>query len=180
MHIAKQKRKENIVEYILYLFQIEDLIRAFQLDMNLIESQLIAKYQVDDSLRTEIISWYQNLVLMMEKEGIQQKGHFQFLQNLIQDLNEFHLRLLDTETDENYITKFQSVAGLATELKTKNTTATNDIQRSLDAIYGFLLLKMQKREITNETTEAVKRLSIWLNLLSKLYKDFEENKLDLE
>jgi len=30
MIAAQQKRKENIVEYILYIYQIEDLIRAFQ------------------------------------------------------------------------------------------------------------------------------------------------------
>jgi hypothetical protein len=50
----------------------------------------------------------------------------------------------------------------------------------LDAIYGFLLLKMQKKEITEETTEAIKRISNWLGILSKLFKDFESNVLEFE
>ena len=33
MIIAKQKRKENISEYLLYMWQVEDLIRANHLDM---------------------------------------------------------------------------------------------------------------------------------------------------
>ena len=48
MLVAKQKRKENISEYILYLYQIEDMIRAMQFDMNRIELQLIPEYKVDE------------------------------------------------------------------------------------------------------------------------------------
>jgi hypothetical protein len=48
MLTAKQKRKENIVEYILYLFQVEDLIRALQLKIPAIEKHLVAQYQADE------------------------------------------------------------------------------------------------------------------------------------
>jgi len=41
-------------------------------------------------------------------------------------------------------------------------------------------LKIQKKEITDETTEAIKRLSGWLGLLAKLFKDFEAGSLELE
>jgi len=180
MLIAQQKRKENIVEYILYLVQIEDLIRAFQFNIINIEKQLVSQYQVDEKTKQEIADWYKNLVLMMEKEGIQQKGHFQFLTNLINDLNEFHLKLMEVGIDKEYISEFQAISGLITELNLKNSNEKNDLQISFDAIYGFLLLKMQKKEITAETTEAIKRLSAWLSLLSKLFKDFESGDLELE
>ncbi len=62
----------------------------------------------------------------------------------------------------------------------KGNSAKNDVQTSLDAVYGFLLLKMQKKEITEETTEAIKRLSSWLATLSGLFKDFESGDLDFE
>ena len=42
MIIAKQKRKENIAEYLLYMWQIEDLIRANNFDMDLIRRTVIA------------------------------------------------------------------------------------------------------------------------------------------
>ena len=34
MFIASQKRKENIAEYLLYMWQIEDMIRANNLDID--------------------------------------------------------------------------------------------------------------------------------------------------
>lgn len=178
MLVAQQKRKENIAEYILYLYQIEDLIRAFRLDIELIEKQLVSNYQVDDKIKHEILDWYKNLLVMMEKEGIVKTGHLQFLTNLIHDLNEFHVKLLSSETDQIYVQTFQAVAGLITELKQKNKQANNDVQICLDAIYGYLLLKIQKKEITEETVEAVKRLSSWLGALSKLFKRYEAGDLE--
>ena len=180
MLTAQQKRKENITEYILYLYQIEDLIRAFQFSILSIETNLVSQYRVDDKTKQEISAWYKNLVVMMEKEGVQEKGHLQFLTNLINDLNEFHLKLMETGINTEYISEFQSVSGLITELNLKGNAVKNDVQISLDAIYGFLLLKMQKKEITDETTEAIKRLSTWLGLLSKLFKDFESGDLEFE
>ncbi len=173
MLVAKQKRKENIAEYILYLYQVEDLIRAFQLDMDVIKNQLVSRYDAGEEIKKEIADWYKNLVLMMEKEDIKEAGHLQFLNNLINELNEFHLKLLETETDKLYVSVFQAVAGLVTELKQKNPAAINDVQVAIDGVYGYLLLKIQNKAITNETKNAVMRLSQWLSHLSKLFKDFE-------
>jgi len=177
MLIAKKKRKKNIAEYILYLYQIENLIRAFNLDIDLIERELVSKYKADDNTKNEILNWYKNLVLMMEKEGITQSGHLQFLTNLIDDVYEVHLKLMDSETDALYTQNFKAIAGLITELKQKNKQADNDVQVSLDAIYGYLLLKMQNKAVTDETKEAVKRLSNWLGLLSGMFKKYESGEL---
>ena len=34
MLIAQKKKKENIAEYILYLFQIEDIVRSFKFNLD--------------------------------------------------------------------------------------------------------------------------------------------------
>jgi hypothetical protein len=178
MLIAQQKRKENLAEYILYLYQVEDLIRAFKLDMQLINENLVERYRADEAVKPEISAWYEYLTAMMEKEGKQENGHLQFLTNLVNDLYEFHLRLMHTEADPMYVSVFKAVAGLVNELKQKNPGAENDVQVAIDGIYGYLLLKIQKKEITPETGEAVKRLSQWLANLSKLFKDFESGDLE--
>lgn len=180
MLIAKQKRKENIAEYILYLYQVEDLIRAFKLDMDMIEQRLVSSYKADDKTKAEITDWYTNLVLMMEREQIREKGHLQFLKNLIDDLDDFHLKLMESRKDALYVQTFQTVAGLITELKQKNPDAKNDVDLGITAIYGFLLLKMQQKQISVDTTEAIKRISKWLGDLSKLYRDFESGDLSFE
>lgn len=180
MFTAKQKRKENIAEYILYLFQVEDLIRACNLNMEIIEKQLIPHYHAGSVTSSEISDWYKNLVMMMEKEGIREKGHLQFLVNLMNELNEFHLKLMETRKVPEYVQTYVSVAGLITELKIKSNVLSNNIFISLEAVYGYLLLKIQKKEITPETQEAMVVIVGWLNQLSALYKDYEEEKLELE
>lgn len=179
MLVARQKRKENIAEYILYLYQVEDLIRAFQLDMNVINKNLVPRYKVDEKTAKDISDWYENLVVMMEKEGKQKNGHLQFLINLVNDLHEFHLRLIQTDAEPMYVSVYKAVAGLVNELKQKNPTAGNEVQVAIDGIYGYLLLKIQKKEITPETQDAVKRMSTWLSHLSKLFKDFESGDLEI-
>ncbi|MBQ1485634.1 MAG: DUF4924 family protein, partial [Muribaculaceae bacterium] len=51
MIIAKQKRQENIAEYLLYLWQVEDLLRACNLDIDKVEKAVIGRYDVDDKTR---------------------------------------------------------------------------------------------------------------------------------
>lgn len=179
MLVAQKKRKENIAEYILYLYQIEDLIRAFNLDMDLIKSNIINRYQVDLNTAEEISAWYENLIIMMKKEGRQEKGHLQFLHNLVTDFYDFHLRLLANEVDPSYIAAHQSVKGLLLELRQKNVNAENDVQTALDGIYGYLLLKIQQKEVSPDTVQAMKQLSSWLSILSKHYRDFESGDLQL-
>ena len=57
MIVAKQKRKENIAEYLLYMWQVEDLIRANQFDIDSIRRTVIAQYDQPDDVKEEIAGW---------------------------------------------------------------------------------------------------------------------------
>ena len=60
MFTASQKRKENIAEYLLYMWQIEDLIRANDLDMDKIKANVIDRYTtLTDNQRKEMAEWYE-------------------------------------------------------------------------------------------------------------------------
>lgn len=74
MYIASQKRKENIAEYLLYMWQIEDPIRANGLDLDKIKSNVIDKYQLSEPQIKEMTEWYESLIDMMRRENVQQKG----------------------------------------------------------------------------------------------------------
>ena len=54
MYIAQRKRKENIAEYILYLWQLEDLLRALQFSPEAIYSQLVQKSELDEAKKQEV------------------------------------------------------------------------------------------------------------------------------
>ena len=48
MIIAQKKRKENIAEYLLYMWQVEDLIRAAGVSPEGVEQLLLPRYDVDE------------------------------------------------------------------------------------------------------------------------------------
>lgn len=78
MFIAHKLRKENICEYLLYMWQIEDLIRAFNLNIDTINERIISNYPVkDEAERKSLYEWYESLIEMMRLENIQEKGHLQ-------------------------------------------------------------------------------------------------------
>lgn len=179
MFVARKKRKENIAEYILYMFQVEDLIRAFKFDMKLIEEQLVSRYDVDDNQYDEIVGWYANLVAMMIKEGAADAGHMQFLTNLINDLNEFHLKVIKEQASPEYIGFFNSNIGLINEFRLKGNASANDVEICLNGIYGYLLLKIQNKDISEGTEQAVKQFGKLMGLLSAMYKKYEEGDFEL-
>ena len=68
MDIAQAKRKENIAEYILYLWQLEDLLRAMQFSPEAIYSQLVAPRKIDESIKHDFLIWYMDIVNLLRKE----------------------------------------------------------------------------------------------------------------
>ena len=86
MIIASQKRKENIAEYLLYMWQIEDIIRANNLDITSITRNVIDHYQLNEEQRLNMIEWYESLIDMMRREGVEKVGHLQLTRNVISQL----------------------------------------------------------------------------------------------
>lgn len=63
MFIASQKKKENIAEYVLYMWQIEDIIRANNLNIESITANIIDKFtSLTDKQRQDLIEWYDSLI----------------------------------------------------------------------------------------------------------------------
>ena len=75
MIIAREKRTTNIAEFILYMWQVEDLIRASGFDIDEIEKNIISRYRQSREILFEIRDWYSGLIQSMKEEGIEKKGH---------------------------------------------------------------------------------------------------------
>ena len=86
MIIAQQKRKENIAEYLLYMWQIEDLIRANNLDIENIAQNIVAKFSLTEEQQKQMIEWYESLIDMMRREDVIKSGHLQLNKNVILQL----------------------------------------------------------------------------------------------
>ena len=94
MYISQQLKKKNIAEYLLYMWQVEDLIRANGCDMERIRKNIIEPYAATDEQKKELARWYEDLINMMQQEGVLEKGHVQINKNIIVWLTDLHLRLL--------------------------------------------------------------------------------------
>lgn len=178
MIIAQEKRKTNLAEYILYMWQIEDLIRAYKFDINLISEAVLQHFNIPEEKQIEVKDWYENLIEMMKIEKIEEKGHLQIIKNNIEELFDFHLHLLNNKKDNAYIALFQKSAGYIAEFKTKSqaTDDDNDIELCLTALYGILMLRLQKKEISKDTLAAISSFSEMIASLTAKYKAFEEDK----
>lgn len=180
MIIAKEKRFTNIAEYILYMWQIEDLIRAYNFDFEEIEKNIIAKYDQPADIKEEIKHWYIGLIEMMTSENIIKSGHLQLINTTINDLYAFHLQLLNKKNERKYSEVYKlaktNIAEFQDKLEQKDN---NEIYTCLTGLYAILLMRLQKKEIFKETEIAIQTFSDLLAHLSIKYKMFEEGKFDI-
>ncbi|MBN1768297.1 MAG: DUF4924 family protein [Prolixibacteraceae bacterium] len=180
MIIAEEKKKKNITEYILYMWQIEDLIRALKFDMKQINEKLVAQYQVEEEKRNEISLWYENLVLMMKKEQKQTAGHLQFLVNTVNDLNLFHKAIILEQADAGYTRLYNDIKPDLELVRQKSGNQHNDIEVALNTLYLILMLKMNQKEVSEGTQQAVWKFGNFMAYLSKLHQSHEAGDLELE
>lgn len=175
MIIAQQKRKENIAEYLLYMWQIEDIIRAYKLDIDLIDSNLISKYGVNDETRQEVRDWYESLIKMMELENVRESGHLQINKNVIIRLADLHQELLKSPKFPEYGAEFYKTLPYIVELRSKaGENKAGELETCFNALYGTLMLRLQGKEVSEGTMQAVTQISRFLALLSSFYKKNEE------
>ena len=73
MFIAQEKKKNNILEYILYMWQVENIIRACQFDIELIQSNVIAQLGLTDNDKDLVKEWYLDLIRQMKSQNLKQR-----------------------------------------------------------------------------------------------------------
>lgn len=178
MLIAQQKRKENIAEYLLYMWQVEDLLRACQLDDERIEQLLVSRFANMTSDLGAVRQWYLELRDMMLSEGHREHGHLQLNANLLADLTELHQRLLSQGEDAIYTSCFYSTLPYIVELRAhEGQEKLGEIETCFTALYGLMLLRMQQREVSEQTRVAIQQISKFIALLSEKYKAWKSGEL---
>lgn len=180
MLIAKKLKEENIAEYLLYMWQIEDIIRANKLDIDIIDKQIISGFEQPQNVKNEIREWYENLIDMMRREDVVEKGHLIINKNVISELTELHNRLLKSPQETEYTEAYYKTLPFIVELRSKTQDKnTPELETCLAALYGFLLMRLQKKDISGETQSALSQISSFLRLLSLKYKEYKVGKLDI-
>ena len=181
LFISRELRKKNIAEYLLYMWQVEDLLRANELSMEKIRTTLVEPYGLDDTKSAELYQWYENLADMMRQEGIKEKGHLQINKNVIINLTDLHLRLLKSPKVPFYSAAYYKALPFIVEFRTKSDGRDKtELENCFDALYMMWLMKLQKRELNEETLKATSEISKFISMLSLYFKEEEEGRLDLD
>ena len=169
MFTATQRKKENIAEYLLYMWQIEDLIRANDLDMDKIEKNIIEQYTgLTDEQRRDLYEWYESLIDMMRRENVTTSGHLQINRNILNQLVQLHQTLLSDPEFPEYTAEFYRTLPYIVELRAKaGENRTGEIETCFTALYGMLLMRLRKQNITPETTDAIHVISRFIALLAR-------------
>ena len=154
MIIANAKRHENIAEYLLYMWQVEDIIRACNLDIDLIDEKIISRYGLDEKGRHEVREWYDGLIR----------------------LNDLHRALLHSTKYAEYGAEFYKTLPFIVELRAKMPPdqQTDELETCFNALYGTMLLRMQGKDITPRTAEAINQISHFIGTLAAYFKRDEE------
>ena len=178
MIIASQKRKENIAEYLIYMWQIEDMIRANNLDLEKIERNIIDRYEISAEQHKAMLEWYESLIDMMRRENVTETGHLQLNKNIIIQLADLHTRLLKDVRFQEYTAEFYKTLPFIVELRAKAGNEKNgEIETCFNAIYGMFMLRLQGKELTADTANAMKQISRFLAILAHYYKLDSEDRL---
>lgn len=172
MITASEKKRENIAEYLLYMWQIEDLIRANGLDMDRIRENIIDHYSsLTDQQRKEMTEWYESLIDMMRREGVAEKGHLQLNKNVLIQLEDLHRRLMADPEFATYSNEYYKTLPYIVELRAKaGDLKADELETCFNALYGILMLRLQGKEISKDTLAATAQISRFLAILSHYYK----------
>ena len=146
-----KSKKENIAEYILYLWQMEDYLRAFPQN-------------------AEATPELHDLNEMMHREGIVDGGHLALANNALAELIDLHTTLLNE--DAMYRAAIIRLQPSLNLLKAKTDRPTmSDIEACLVLLYQIMMLRLQKKEITPETASVQQQATQVLTFLSRTYHD---------
>ena len=149
----KKIKKDNIAEYILYLWQMEDYLRAFP-------------------EQAEAMQDLHELNEMMHREGVLNGGHLQLAVNALNELEELHAQLLDE--DAMYRAAIIRLQPSLNLLKAKTDRPTmSDLEACFTLLYQIMLLHLQKRPVSPETASVQQQATQVLQFLSKTYKNLK-------
>lgn len=182
MYIAEQLKKKSVAEYLLYMWQVEDTLRAYNLDTEKMGTEYIPQFKLDAEKSKALKGWYESLIQMMREEGVTEHGHLQINKNILILLNDLHTQLLKSSKHPFYSAAYYKALPFIVELRAKSAESQEkgEIENCFDALYGTMLLRAQKKDISAETATAMNNIAKFIGLLSDYYLKDKAGELKIE
>lgn len=182
MFISIEKRRENIAEYILYIWQLEDTLRALKFDQNMIYTTLVSgQTNIRNKEKADLLQWYMEFAELLRSEDKLEYGHLQHSLHLIDDLYNLHLQLLTLPIGERYKTLFEKTKPDIDVLRQRmEVKDMSDIDICFRALYSVILLRIKSGNAENKyITDVLEVISPLIALLSDYFKKIEDGEIDL-
>lgn len=181
MYISQELRKRNIAEYLLYMWQVEDIIRAYGCSLARIRREYIDRFDYTDEQKEEMADWYGNLVRMMNSEGCRENGHLQINKIVIQQLSELSAELLASSNFPFYNSEYYKVLPFIVELRKRGADKEeNEIETCFNALYGVMMMRLQNKPVSPDTEHAIKEITTFIGMLNDYYMKDKQGELKLD
>ena len=169
--VAESKKKQNISEYIIYMYQMEDLIRSYQFNLDDIRQYVISHYPIAEEEKIEVAFWFDDLIDQMKAENIEEKGHLKAVQAEVDALAKIHWDLL--KTDSEYFNIYQKAKPYVIDfvMAAEGKDLGHEVQICLNGIYGLLLCRLTGKKVTNELQQSAEAFGSVLSYLGTVYRE---------
>src|SRR5690554_4934313 len=155
MFIAQEKLQNNIAEYIIYMYQLEDMMRAYNFDVEKIRQEIIRPQVKSESLEAEAVNWYKEIIEEMQSRGLEKKGHLHRIDEVMTEMIYLHNTLKDVVKDKKYLDLLTAAEDNISAFEKKSDLKNSHlVEVCFQALYMKLLLKLKGEEIGAESEAA--------------------------
>ncbi len=189
MDTARRLRQDNVAEYILYLWQIEALLRALQFSPEAIYSQFVApRKELSADAQNTLLTWYVELGELLCKEGKEEKGHLEHTLHLIADLHNLHLQLKECDAGARYRVLYARLEEVLPDLraliegeqgKQGELGEMSDTELSFRALYAAMLYRIKGEGGKSAVSDTLEYISPVVAELVNVYHKAERGEVDL-
>ena len=168
---AEIKKKENIAEYIIHMYQTEDLILNYKFNLDDILQFVIQHMTSDEIEIKKLLLWYADIIDHMQRENNSDSSQrLSSTQKIVDNLHDLHQELLIT--DKVYLQTFEKAKpGIRRNSEYSKSSITNPIQICVNGIYGMLLLKLNGKKIPPDEEASLTKFGAVLAHLSKTFRE---------
>lgn len=175
MDPLSQKKQDNIAGYVVSMWHLEDLLRAHRFDPTLIEEQLVAPMEVDEDARVAMLGWYTDMARRMQEQGVSERGHLSEVEEVMHELEFLHRTLVDVLNDADYdALHAKAEADIKALQDAAGEDADGPVTTCFTAIYGVMVLRARKQEVSHATAEAEGNMRRLLERLSQHYRQMRK------
>lgn len=170
MLVAQKKQQENIAEYVLYLFQIEDIVRALHFDIDQIMDSVVKPNLPDSSFEIQYRKWYEDIIKEMKRSNLEKKGHLDRVMEVLKELVFLHNTMTSLKGESKYKQLCNDSLGFISEFRIKASMKNpHDVEVLIHAMHMKLQFRLRKKEITQGTEDAMDTMRIQLAFLVREY-----------